>query len=286
MILSKFFPHPRKRGAVFTTILLIGLALLIGISLSLIPYILAALNVPEDKRKIVDSFLPVLIPVTFVIFSWDMVNDIVGGAITTESRNLADEEIEKYKEKCSSERSKDRQVKEFLAIIPQDNRFGEEFTLSIEDYDNFKDIKRKFLVRDSIFRSLFFKELLLKGIALESCRRVLGMNGCSNEELRNDHHLQVFREDIYIYLQAWLLLSIRNGRMMEIGLIKQRYPSEELPDRYAYTKAIEIIRDSLIDDPVLEDHLEKEYLEDAIKALKYYLDHLHRELEINATKPS
>jgi hypothetical protein len=92
----------------------------------------------------------------------------------------------------------------------------------------------------------------------------LGQNTTSPQDFRN------FLNDIYAYLRAWLMLSIKYDSPMPVKYIKQRYPNEYRPNNAAYIRAIENII-NMLEIPEVMECLDPRHRKSAISVAKEYL---------------
>ncbi|MEP0915388.1 hypothetical protein NC981_01035 [Leptolyngbya sp. DQ-M1] len=207
--------------------------------------------------------------------SFDMVNALVKGAI----ERAKDEGIQKYKATQTSEGILEQQDIEYYAVILPAHRNYSSARLSIRDESLLEQIKNDALASDEVVRRLGDEDELLVGLANWACRKELGMDKASREEIRANQDLERFRKDVFMYLKAWLMLSIKYRREMRVEDIKQRYPNEAEPNKYAYLRVLRYIRDYLIDHSEISGRLEEKHRERGKQLLKDYLTKLIQRLE-------
>ncbi|MBD2606283.1 hypothetical protein H6G81_17540 [Scytonema hofmannii FACHB-248] len=255
MIISRIIRKTDKNWAIFTALFLILTALLIA---RLIP--------PQGNELFVSAF--------FVLFSWDMVNAMVGGAIDQAVESAEKRITEKWKANTQEEYLK-KQNLEFQAWVTSNN-VRRSYSLLQNDSD-LEITKKNALIREDIVNVFTKKEhqLTLKAISLKACMDVLNKKNLTDEQKKQDSELTIFRKDIYIYLQAWLMISIKYDREMESELIKQSHPSEEDPKKQDYLNALKLIKDNLLtEDSKLASSFQEKYKHEAITIIKSYLNKL------------
>jgi hypothetical protein len=208
-------------------------------------------------------------------FSIDMVNALVKGAI----EHARDQEILKYKKTQSSDGILEQQDTEYYAMIPPSYRSHHLVRLRIHDESALEKIKNDALACDEIIKQLGDQDELLSGLANWACRKELGMDTASRSEIHSNQNLERFRKDIFIYLKAWLMLSVKYRREMRIEDIRRRYLNEALPHKDSYLRVLRYIRDYSIDHPELSERLEDRHRERAKQILKDYLTKLIGGLE-------
>lgn len=262
MVLSRVHPKVSKDQVVFTALFLIFLALILA-------RILPSL-VPQQG-----PVLEFVVGGFFLFFSYNMVNILVGGAID----KAINEGIQKHQQENSFDEIVENQNLEFYALIPSAGRMGIPSLTKFYSNQELDKIGKEALVRDAILKGLGADDKLLQLIALRACQKVLHKEKATDDEINSDDDLKVFCLDIYIYLKAWLMLSIKYRREMPVENIKQSYPSEKSPDRWAYIQAITEVKDKFIDRPnVIKSIDTEEYREPASEIIKKYLSYLIDEL--------
>lgn len=268
MLLSRVLPKSQdpdlaRTQAVFITLGLIVLALVV-------PFWLSSFfpdGTPDTTKNLITGAVVLLI-------SWDMVNDIVGAAISA----AKEKGIEDYLKNSSSEGIREKQDLEFYAMLPIDSRRGSLSLERVHEEQEFKRIKRNVLARDLIVRTLGNDDELLQAIALRACLKELKMENASNDEIKANTDLTIFQKDIYIYLKAWLMQSIKYDRVMPISDIKQRHPSESNSDKLAYINVLTSIKDKWMKRPLIQDCLSEQYREEANVIIDDYMGRLITEI--------
>ena len=159
MLLSRVLPKSQdpdlaRTQAVFITLGLIVLALALPFWLSnFFPN-----GTPDTTKSLITGAVVVLI-------SWDMVNDIVGAAISAAKKKSIDD----YLENNSSDGIRKKQDLEFYAMLPIHSRRGSLSLERVHDEQELKRIKRNVIARELIVITLGNDDELLKAIALRAC---------------------------------------------------------------------------------------------------------------------
>lgn len=188
------------------------------------------------------------------------------------------DELENYRKIYSMEAVVSRQNQEFYAVIPGYSRRRGGDYLEVDGEPLHKAWQRR-VGRDAVIRGLAYDEELLSDIAISASKRALGRIGISKEVAMQDINLQLFRQDIFVYLKAWLMLSISNEREMPVNEIKLRYPDEQRPDISSYIDALTDIKERLIKHEEVVSVFDLNYREEAIDLLDEYLGKLISALE-------
>lgn len=268
MLLSKVLPKSQdpdlaKTQAVFITLGLIVLALALPFWLS---------NSFPDGTP--DSIKNLISGAVVLLISWDMVNDIVGTAISAATKKS----IEDYLKDNSSESIREKQDLEFYAMLPIDSRRGNLSFERIHKEQELKMIERNVIARNLIVINLGNNDELLKMIALRACLKELKMDNYSENQIQDNCDFNIFQRDIYIYLKAWLIQSIKYDRMMPIGDIKQRYVSESNPHKSAYINVLTSIKNKWIKRPKVQNCFSDEYREEVNVIIDDYMERLITEI--------
>ncbi|BAU13043.1 hypothetical protein LEP3755_35790 [Leptolyngbya sp. NIES-3755] len=229
-----------------------------------------------------DSGLELVYAGLMLAFSWDMVHALVVGAI----EDAKDKELKERDKTQTSEGVLERQNWEYYALIEKNVPLRFDFkrgnpSLKLWSDSSHLELLEDSLAHDEIGRALGDEDELLQNIALRACLEALGKQDASNEEIKN-MRLELFCQDIYVYLKAWLMISIRNRREMPFCEIRQRYPNEASPKKEYYVKAIRYVRNHLVDRPSVANLLREEHRERAKKILKDYLSKLIARIETNS----
>jgi hypothetical protein len=259
MLLNKVIKTANKNDALITIYFLITAAMMIGGSL--------AYNLAEGS--ILGSIITTLLG---WVLCWDMVNAVVEAAITTETEKKVRQEVEAFKEKNTSEGICQQQDLEFFAVVPPTNRKGDDsYGLRLR-HNDLERVKEESVTREAIVRGLdiLTREAIVRGfnnkrdplraLAIMGSRHALGKTYLSDEALAKDTDFKTLFHDIYIYLKAWLMLSIKNRREMNLERIVQRYPSIEAPNTKAYTKALRYIRNNSLKTEQLREYIAESLL--------------------------
>ena len=148
-----------------------------------------------------------------------------------------------------------------------------ELDLSFDESLN--EALRRRIARDLVIRAIAYNDELLRFIALEASAKVLNKTNLTNIEAEENTELNLFRQDIYIYIKAWLVCSIANDNEMPINFIKHRCNDK----KELYEKAILYIKEERIKEQDVIDELEyfdrqSKYVEDAINLIDEYLTRL------------
>lgn len=269
MIFSKVLPKSQNPGlartyAIFTTLFLIVIAFILALFLAFgLPLLLSHWldkDTPESIKSTINVLICLVTSGLLVFISWDMVDSMIGSAIQA----AVDELIEDYKSRHTSEAIIERQNLEFLSAVSLISKQQTNLTLKIAIEQSSHQVLDRRFARDAVMRGLAYDDRFLRGIALSASRKAIYA-----EKDRNK--LNLFRNNIYVYLKAWLMFSIAADREMDIEIIKQQYPSEQKPDRRAYERALKDVKDRLINRPSVVKKLDPMYQEEAIKILEEYL---------------
>lgn len=293
-LISKFLPKSEdpdfaKNQAVFTAIFLIGGGCM---SILLLYFVLPewlSNNLPNsmsaDSKKNVIAFAPILLTLALILFSYDMINAIIVSAIKADV-NLCKKNLESTilsLEKEFEEYKKARDGNE--EIINQELEFRRSITMAMTRKNGYTDQPmsqsfRKRFVRDAIIRGLAHNDDLLEKIALISTKAALNMGGIDGKIATQDEDSTFFYQDIFIYLKAWLMHSISNDRVMDIGTIQQQCPNKTIE----YISALDHIRQTLIRSNKVMRCIEDEYQSEAVQLLDLYLDKLIIQLKLTQNK--
>ncbi|MER3434597.1 MAG: hypothetical protein C4288_14530 [Leptolyngbya sp. ERB_1_1] len=250
----------RKTHAVFTATFLVFLAFLLARSLPLL--------IPKEKPE-----LELVVNSVFLLFSFGIVNAIVGEAI----EDAAAEKHKEYLKTESSDGIRTLQELEYYSEIPFEFRRRSTKLLGVQGSGTLEDIVTESRIRNAIVCG-FANEPMLRRLALKACAVALGSED-DKSYLENDRRFGRFREDVYIYLRAWLIMSIKYKRAMPLELIQQGFPDEASPDKYAYVRAIRYIRETSIDKSGVEECLDANYRGAAKVILRQELDKLIKTLQ-------
>jgi hypothetical protein len=282
MLISKLIRRVKKKVAKYEAV---GMIIVFIILAVIAGYFLAQ---EIAKEKIFEAVLTIAIG---GFFSWDMINFVVGTAIDTESQLQAEKRIEDYKSTSTQQKIIEKQNLEFLATIPTSNRKGEDSYSLPGRHDTWEDVRQKIVIREATVRGLdiLTREAILRGLNNEDDPlRGMALAGAghalkrSYQEIQQDSDLKIFFQDIYVYLKAWLMLSIKHDREMDFKKIRQRYPKSDSPNVRAYIKALQYIRRYSIDSTVMERYITNEYIANSRQILKQYLKTLIEQLEKSA----
>ncbi|MBD2169430.1 hypothetical protein H6G04_34280 [Calothrix membranacea FACHB-236] len=232
--------------AVSTTLGLIFYAFLLAFVISFILQKILSLlsDHPVKPPEILINFLISFALIGFSAwFSWDRINSTVTSAI----QEAAQDEKENIENELKGIRRKIEQ--EYCCAIPLNIRNTEFQQVGNVPYD----FCARRVARDAVIKFLADNDDLLKIIANAGIHLALTQLGQKNiTKIDNE----LFIDDIYAYLKAWLMFSIRYERNMPVEYIKQRYPQGKIPDKEAYVIALEKIKNQVIFDD-LEAYLDK-----------------------------
>ncbi|PZV13324.1 MAG: hypothetical protein DCF22_10950 [Leptolyngbya sp.] len=283
MLLNRVIKTATKADALLTIYFLITVAMMIGGSL--------AYNLAEG------SILGIIITTLIGwVLCWDMVNAVVEAAITTETEKQVRQAIETYKEMNTPEGICQQQDLEFFAVVPPTNRKGDDSYALRLRHNDLGRIQEESVTREAIVRGLdvLTREAIVRGfnnkrdplraLAIMGACHALGKTHLSDEALDKDTEFKILFYDIYIYLKAWLMLSIKNRREMDLERIVQRYPSIEAPNTKVYTKALRYIRNNSLEIEQLRGYIADDFIENARDMLRNYLERLIEGLDKNRNK--
>ena len=259
MILSRVLPQAKdpdlaKNFAVLTTLSLIALGFAFP---HLVTWLFSLF--PQDTPDLVKGLV---VGGGAILFCWDMTDSMVGSAI----KAATNQEIGNYEdENPDLAKIVNRQRLEYSCVIPKVSRSKS----SVTDSNPSPTLCERCEGRDAITRGLAYNERVLKKIAEGAVALTLTQLGRNKTTSQQDFNN--FLNDIYAYLRAWLMLSIKYDRPMPVKYIKQRYLKENKPDKIAYVKAIENIINSLIESPLVIECLDYRYQKAAVMISKEYL---------------
>ena len=257
-----------KNKAVSRTFELIFLAFVVALlnTFLFIPMLSPVLgeNPPKVLEIAVNVCITIIVSLIFVRFSWDEVNSTVRIAIDTA--------IDEYEKARSLDENIKRQHQEFLSTIPTSSRSGIDNKLNLAFDESLNRALRRRIARDLVIRAIAYNEDLLGFIALEASAKTLNRINLNNLEVEEDTELNLFRQDIYIYLKAWVVCSIANDNEMPVSFVKQRCDSKN----ELYEKAILYIKEYCIKEQDVIGELERfdpelKHVEDAISLMDEYL---------------
>lgn len=200
--------------------------------------------VDNNVSKGTEISINFLLTFSFLGFSLWFSRENIGNAVI-EAIDIAAKELAEQERKEISDQNIKR-IQEYSCAIPRPTRSNKiEFSLP-------SNVCINRVARDAVVKALADEDDLLREIASASIQYAL--NQLDRDINQTDNEL--FIDDIYAYLKAWLMFSIRYERNMPIEYIRQRYRKNRLPDLEAYRIAIEKVRDRVIGS-VLEERLDK-----------------------------
>lgn len=244
--------------------------------------------------------LPVIITIFGIIgaLSWNTISSMVETAINAEAQRRKDDKKEE-EQKSSYEYADNELREEYSAVVarygdegvyqsgifvfdsqgskssPWSNHLAREFTLRGLDYlEMIEEGSRRAILRLDLEQDPLIK------LAASGAIRALGMINSSPEEVEGNSSVNSLSRDIYLYLKTWLMISIRNHRMMDCYEIKRRYPYKGSHDVSKHIEALRVIKDvSIRKEEFMKRYVEPLFLEQAIYILDIHLDYLIRKLE-------
>lgn len=118
---------------------------------------------------------------------------------------------------------------------------------------------------------------LWRMIAMATAAEVLERHFANAAEANADQEFFNFFHDISMYLQSWLMLSLRNGQIMDLRRINQSQPDLNL-----YLQAFARIRDVALDKPTVrkEMKISDAAFAELVNAMKQYLTEGISELKL------
>lgn len=231
-----------KKRAVSKTLNLVFLSFLAALVIVFCVEKILAL-VDNNVNKGTEIFINFLLTFGFLGCSFYWSRENVNDAVT-EAIDIAVNEIAE-KEKKEIEAQHIKRIQEYSCAIPMQVR-SNKIELPLPS-----DVCINRIARDAVFKALADEDALLEEIASTGTLWALVQ---LDRDITKDYEL--FIDDIYAYLKAWLMFSIRYERKMPMEYIRQRYHKNKLPDLEAYRIAIEKIKDQIIV-PILEEQLDK-----------------------------
>lgn len=267
-MISRKTPNLAKHEAITTTLGLVfsSFAIALAVALGVPPLISSVLrsNTTDPEKTIITVITGLTTSVFFMWFSSDRIKTTVGLAIDS----AVSQTVEKYEEENPNIGERKRiQLQEYTCAIPNAHR--SEIAVRLSNPNQVICDRR--VGRDAVTRSLSYNDQLLKGIALAAADEVLDRihgKGKAPKAVR-----EIFLTDIYAYLKAWLMLSIAHDHVMPVRYIRQRYPTEQNPDKEAYSAALEFVKKRSIRNPTVSDAMTKILVDQyAIDQAKNLLD--------------
>lgn len=230
------------------------------------------------------------------LLSWDMIDSFIGEAIDFQVKEKVREVREGYELNTQPSKIQQNQELEFLAMVPQNSRKSSEAYRLPTQWDDLAQCRENIISREAAVRGLdvLTREAILQGLnddqdplrklALVGAMKALKINPKKLNydkfgNLKNNQALKTLREDIYVYLKAWLMFTIKFGRHMDASKIRQRHPKSE-----TYIKALTHIRKNAIYSDGVANNIrkyidDKHYVNKAISVLNHYLGDLIEQLE-------
>ena len=230
------------------------------------------------------------------LLSWDMIDSFIGEAIDFQVKEKVREVREGYELNTQPSKIQQNQELEFLAMVPQNSRKSSEAYRLPTQWDDLAQCRENIISREAAVRGLdvLTREAILQGLnddqdplrklALVGAMKALKINPKKLNydkfgNLENNQELKTLREDIYVYLKAWLMFTIKFGRHMDASKIRQRHPKSK-----TYIKALTHIRKNAIYSDGVANNIrkyidDKHYVNKAISVLNHYLGDLIEQLE-------
>ncbi len=278
-------PDLAKHRAIYDTVglILVAFCAALVIAFGLRPLISSSLSDSTDDaaKSIVTIITSLLISLFFMWLSFERIKTTVGLAIDV----AVEQKLIKYKQQNPAIEQRLRtQLQEYSCAIPPSHRSE----LSIQTGSPNMIICNKRIGRDAVIRSLSYNDELLQGIAYTAVAQTLSRTNRNQLVHLTEETEQIFFQDIYVYLKAWLMMSITHGYPMQLGYIRQRYPSTHYPDRVAYIAALRIVKERTIKSSrvtaQMNETLKDQYaLNQALTLLDEYLATLITQLSSHAS---
>lgn len=254
---------------------------------------------PKEGTRLAFPFFTAIFGIIGVL-SWNSISSMVEKAIDEEAQRK--KENEKQEEQKSSYEYADNELKEeYSAVV---SRYGDEgvyqsgiFIFDSQDKGNKSSPWANHLAREFTLRGLDYLNMVEEGsrkailrldlekdplieLALSGAIRALGMIDSSPEEIERDANINLLSRDMYLYLKTWLMISIRNHRMMNCYEIKRRYPYRGSDDVSKHIEALIVIKDvSIRKEEYMKEYIEPLFLGQAVNILDFYLNYLIRQLK-------
>ncbi|MEM6518607.1 MAG: hypothetical protein AAF722_04635 [Cyanobacteria bacterium P01_C01_bin.70] len=207
-----------------------------------LPWVLErALSNADDIQKAATTLLVgVLMNVIYWVVASSRIKDSVMTAIEASARAKADLDIKKNEEEYraklqeykrdhpSIQEVEEKIWRDFRCLIPRAVRHEELIEVSDRAC-------REQKIRDNIYAKLAFEEDLLSGMVYSfiKCRFEHEFDG---EDELPDIFLQL-HTDLFAFLRAWLMLSIRHSIFMPVDYIVLRFRAPNNPDIETYKAA-------------------------------------------------
>lgn len=196
------------------------------------PYVLSLLlgNPANDATKIAaGSFVSITSGLLTTLFFRKWSENAIKNKVESAIKAVVQSEMNEFRKPyVRAGKERELRLQEYACAIPRVSRTSSSDKLNGQDSQSC----HKSLAREVITQSL--NSNLLHLIALASTKEITG-KGYSSQFKKPEQDLH---GDIYIYLKAWLMTSIKYGYdYLPVDCIKQRYQ-----DPNAYIKAFEFIR--------------------------------------------
>lgn len=301
MITTKMIRRFKKRvfkyEAVLSIFFMIGLAAIAG-------FLIGRGMTEQSTLKEISS---VVLGILFgAIISWDMVDSIIGEAIEFKLKEELRAAQKGYGINSRAVEVEEQQELEYISTVPQSLRKGADIYSLPNQSDGLEEYKQDYISREAAVRGLdiLTQEAILQGLDVNNGDEedsrikhdplgIMALSGAikalridknrlkfdSRECLEEHEDLTILRADIYIYLKAWLMKTIKFGRPMKVDRIRQRYP-----DSTAYIRALEHIRQSSIHSEGVARDIRKFidddfYVKKAVESLDHCISVLIEELK-------
>lgn len=291
MLLNRALRRVKKRvfksDAVFSIFALIAVAASIGF--------LSGKKLTEDPS--LKDIIGIVSGLSFAsLLSWDMIDSLISEAIDFQVKEKVREVREGYDQDIQPHQIQAHQEMEYLAMVPQNSRRSSEAYRLPTQWDNLAEYREKFISREAAVRGLdvLTREAILQGLndeqdplrklallgaikALKINKKKLTYDQSGN--LEGNAELKTLREDLYVYLKAWLMFTIKFGRKMDASKIRQRHPNPN-----SYVKALNHIRKNAIHSDGVANNIRKYidddyYVKKAVSVLDCYLSILITQLK-------
>lgn len=266
-----------KRSITFRVTLFVYAALVLGYFLEKLVGMLSS----SWSNSSLDLLIKIVLPLIFGAFSWtllkDVIEDLLDKEIGDEKENLKldFEQKEKQLLERTPEALREKQELEFLSILQDvlrsiDNiefndlcsSISQELRSSISSFrKKLKEHTSYVVASQKAVEALSNDKNVLMPIVREACDKILSrkIDDPITEEV------ECFYDDIYAYLKAWLICSIKYDTPMSIKPIRRAFQNADM-----YIDTLTFVKDSILEDVKAKRLVETE----SRKIIKDYLDKL------------
>ena len=266
-------PKSKQAWVVFTCSFLVVLGYVIAIFwVFVFPRFLTWVfpdGIPEEKKIVVTVILGLC---TATLSAWfpgvslrSLIESAIDDAAAAKIREF-EKEFEEYRKSNSSDEIIKRLNQEFNALLIE----ARNAILDTTD-SNLNESLRRRIAREVIRKKISENENILRTMATKATKAAFPDKKTSlGKEAAAEQELQLFWQDVFVYLKAWLMFSIENEHGMNVEEIGQQLPNSE----DAYIEALCNVKDKQIREEWFTQNLDLDYRVEAIQLLETYLEEL------------